>query len=160
VSEGRPAFRAKCDRVVARSAHPPKAYRLRRPRSRKVPPGTDLWGSGGASDIPPNGKNKVLMIEDDWPVFADDEVRFLGQTIALAVGPDRTMLRKLAGEVTVRYREGEPAYTIDDALALKGGPVHGGDNAFVDYGFEKGSWNEAEKNSTRIVEEVFETGFQ
>ena len=111
-------------------------------------------------DIPAGGKNTILMIIDDWPVFADDEVRFLGQTIALVVGPDRTRLRRIADEVSVVYEEAAGAFSIDDALALKGGPLFGDDNVFVDYSFEKGSWEEAEKTGTRVIEEEFSTGYQ
>ena len=113
-----------------------------------------------ASDIPRKGKNSVLMITDDWPVFAEDEVRFLGQTIALVVGQDRTVLRELAGAVVVEYGKAVAAYTVDDSLNLRGGAIHGEDNAFADYSFEKGSWKKAEETSARIITEEFETGFQ
>ncbi len=113
-----------------------------------------------ARDIPAGGRNTILMIADDWPVFADREIRFLGQTIALLVGPDRTCLRRIAPTVSVEYEETEAAYSIQDSLVLKGGPIHGGDNLFADYSFEKGSWENAKRASSRIVEEEFSTGYQ
>ena len=113
-----------------------------------------------SSDIPEGGRNTILMITDDWPVFADDEVTFLGQTIALVVGPDRTRLRAIASKVSVEYDEVTPAFSINDSLALRGGPIHGDDNVFVDYSFEKGSWEEAKEASDRVIEEEFSTGYQ
>ncbi len=113
-----------------------------------------------AGDIPPEGVNGILVINDDWPVFARDEVRFKGQTIALLVGPDRGVLSSLAAAVRVEYEEREPAYTIQDSLDLKGGPVHGTDNLFADYRFQKGDPDAAFKAAALIVEEEFTTGFQ
>ena len=111
-------------------------------------------------DIPEGGKNTILMIDDDWPVFARDEVRFVGQTLGLIVGPDRTTLSRLVEEVAVEYEEATPAYTIEDSLSLRGGALQGEDNVFVEYLLEKGDWAGAEKAAARIVEEEFSTGFQ
>ncbi len=113
-----------------------------------------------ARDIPPGGVNGIRVIKDDWPVFAADEVRFKGQTIALLVGPDRGTLASLAAAVRVEYEEREPAYTIQDSLALSGGPIHGRDNLFADYRFEKGDPDAAFKRASLIVEEELCTGFQ
>lgn len=113
-----------------------------------------------SKDIPKEGTNGILMIDDDWPVFAHDEVRFLGQTVALIVGPDRQVLDRLVSGVSIACEEAAPAYTIEESLDLAGGPIHGKDNAFVDYRIEKGSWDDARKNADRIVEEEFRTGFQ
>ena len=33
-----------------------------------------------AGDIPEGGRNRIEMIKDDWPVFADREVRFIGES--------------------------------------------------------------------------------
>ena len=34
-------------------------------------------------------KNGLHMIREDWPVFADREVRYLGQIVYLVVGPEK-----------------------------------------------------------------------
>ncbi len=111
-------------------------------------------------DIPPGGRNAILMIKDDWPVFADREVRFRGQTIALVVGPDRGVLADLCGRVIVTYEDGEPAFTMEESLALKGGAIHGTGNLFADYTVTNGDPDRAMRAAATIVEEVFETGFQ
>lgn len=111
-------------------------------------------------DIPSGGRNAILMIKDDWPVFADNEARFKGQTLALVVGPDRGVLEAIAERTVVEYRETTPAYTIEDSLGLAGGPIHGKDNLFAEYRLRKGDPDAAFSRAAEIVEEEFETGFQ
>jgi CO/xanthine dehydrogenase Mo-binding subunit len=113
-----------------------------------------------AKDIPPRGLNAILMIKDDWPVFADTEVRFKGQTVSLIAGPDRDVLNALVRQVRIDYEELLPAFTIDEALALKGGAIHGKDNLFADYSVTRGDPDAAFAKAARIVEEELVTGFQ
>jgi CO/xanthine dehydrogenase Mo-binding subunit len=111
-------------------------------------------------DIPARGANRILMIKDDWPVFAETEVRFRGQTIALIVGPDRGVLRDLTARVSVRYDEQTPAFTIEESLACADGPLHGADNLFADYRAEQGDPAGAFARADHVVEEEFRTGWQ
>ncbi len=90
------------------------------------------------TDIPDSGVNKILMIKDDWPVFADGQVRYIGEVIALVVGPDRQKILEILDGIKVSYEDLEPVFTIEEALALKGGPLHGTDNLYADYHLEKG----------------------
>jgi CO/xanthine dehydrogenase Mo-binding subunit len=141
-----------------------RMVRSTRPRARilsvRYPALPDGYTFVDARHIPPAGKNAILMIGDDWPVFADREVRFRGQTIALAVGPDRGVLAALAGAVEVSYEELPPVFTIDESLALKGGAIHGTDNLFFDYGLRKGDPDAAFAAAAEILEETFSTGWQ
>jgi CO/xanthine dehydrogenase Mo-binding subunit len=111
-------------------------------------------------DIPSRGVNRILMIKDDWPVFAETEARFRGQTIALIVGPDRGLLRDLTARVRVRYDEQTPAFTIEESLARAGGPLHGTDNLFADYRIQQGDPDAAFARADHVVEEEFRTGWQ
>ncbi len=111
-------------------------------------------------DIPAHGKNNIQMIKDDWHVFADGEVRYIGETIALVIGPDKEMVLKLLSEIKVSYKEKEPAYTIEEGLACKGGPLFGEDNIYGEYHLVKGNPEEAFKNAVKVVEGTYRTGFQ
>jgi CO/xanthine dehydrogenase Mo-binding subunit len=111
-------------------------------------------------DIPAGGRNRILMIRDDWPVFAHDEVRFRGQTVALIVGPDRAALRELASRVVIRHEPAVPAYSIEESMALAGGPIHGPDNLFADITETSGDPDAAFAAAHHVVEEVFRTGWQ
>ncbi len=113
-----------------------------------------------AKDVPQGGKNRIEMIKDDWPVFSDREVRFYGETIGLVAGPEVERVIALRDAVKVEYEAIEPALNIDEALALKGGPIHGSDNCYVDYHLEKGDPDTAFEGAARIIEEEMRTGYQ
>ena len=140
------SIRSTCARADIKAVHYPQ-----------MPPGYSVVDS---RDIPPRGRNAILMIKDDWPVFADKDVRFKGQTIALIVGPDRDQLSTLVSKVTVDYEKREPAFSIEQSLELRGGPIHGTDNLFADYKVEQGDPDSAFARAASIVEEEFHTGFQ
>jgi CO/xanthine dehydrogenase Mo-binding subunit len=131
--------------------------RVRSIRYPDLPPG---FTAVDARDIPACGANRILMIKDDWPVFAESEVRFRGQTVALLVGPDRAVLASLAARTVVEYAETKPVLSIDDSLALVGGPLHGTNNLFADYTVVKGDPDAAFARATEVVEEQFSTGAQ
>ena len=114
-----------------------------------------------AKDIPEGGKNELWMIAKDWRCFADGDVRYVGETIGLLVGPDRNMLDYLASNVRISYTEQEPAVTIDDALALKGGPIVGEDNVLCSLFCEKGEKMQGIMDrADSVFTETIETGFQ
>lgn len=113
-----------------------------------------------AKDIPENGKNNIHMIKEDWHVFADGEVRFVGESIALVVGPEKEKVLDILNRIKISYEDKEPAYTIEEGLACKGGPIHGKDNLFGEYNLIKGDPDTAFKNAARIVEGTYRTGFQ
>ncbi|MCQ2397816.1 MAG: xanthine dehydrogenase family protein molybdopterin-binding subunit [Sphaerochaetaceae bacterium] len=112
-------------------------------------------------DIPEGGHNYLHMIATDWKCFAEDEVRYVGETIGLLVGPDRTVLADLIDRVSVDYEEQIPAVTIDEGLACKGGAFVNGNNIHCHLKIETGeNADEVFKRCAKIVEETVETGFQ
>ncbi len=114
-----------------------------------------------AKDIPETGKNELWMIQKDWRCFADGDVRYVGETIGLLVGKDRNILKYLLENVRIDYEENIPAITIDDAIAVKGGPIVGEDNIMCSLYCEKGRpMEEVFKEADSIFEETLETGFQ
>ena len=113
-----------------------------------------------ASDIPAGGKNSIHMIKDDWRVFAENEVRYKGETIALLVGPDKETLLDLLSRVRVTYEDREPATTIEEGLACKGGPIVGTDNLYGEYHLTKGDPEAAFRRAARVIEGTYRTGFQ
>ena len=109
-------------------------------------------------DVP--GENVVAMIENDWPAFVDREVNYLGEIISLVVGPDREEIVRIHDSIEVEYEELEPAFSLEEASALKGGPIHGKDNLFADYFISKGTPDEAFRKAARIIEDTCDTGLQ
>ena len=111
-------------------------------------------------DVPSGANNVVNIINSDWPAFADGEVNYYGQTIGLIVGPDKNKLFELLNKIEIVYEEKESAFTIDEGLKCKGGPIYGDNNLFVDYNFEKGNPTKAFNEAYRVIEEEYETPFQ
>ncbi len=114
-----------------------------------------------AEDIPEGGHNYLHMIATDWRCFADKDVRFVGDCIGLLVGPDKTELENLFEQINVEYEEQEPAVSIDEGLACKGGAFVNDNNIHCHLKLEVGkNVDEVFKDCAKIVEETIETGFQ
>lgn len=113
-----------------------------------------------SKDIPEGGHNYLHMIATDWRCFAEDEVRYTGETIGLLVGPDKTLLEDLLEQVHIDYEEQECAVTIDEGLSCKGGAFVNDNNLHCHLKLEVGNPDEAFAKADKIVEETLETGFQ
>ncbi len=111
-------------------------------------------------DIPKGGKNYLHMIATDWKCFAEHDVRYTGETIALLCGPDKKILEDLYKQVEIEYEELEPAVTIDEGLNCKGGAFVNDNNIHCHLKLQVGDVDSAFKKADRIVTETIETGFQ
>ncbi len=92
------------------------------------------------------GENYVKMIFKDWPVFAVDEVNYIGEPIMLVVGPDRSKIDEIIDQVIITYEESTPTF--------------GFNNPVVHKQFQKGDYETAFNSAKHIVTETFETGYQ
>ena len=116
-----------------------------------------------AKDIPEGGKNELWMIMKDWRCFAEGDVRFVGDCLGVFVGKSRQVLKSLVANTRVEYEEETPAVTIDDAVAVKGGPIltDKGNDIHCQLYCEKGRpMDEVFAEADDIIEETIETGFQ
>jgi CO/xanthine dehydrogenase Mo-binding subunit len=112
-------------------------------------------------DIPPQGRNELAMIEKDWKCFAEHEVRYVGETVGLLVGPDRNLLADLLEQIEIDYEEIEPAITIEEGLACKGGPIVKDDNILCELTTKTGEpIDSVFAKADRVFEETYRTGFQ
>ncbi|MFQ5525817.1 MAG: xanthine dehydrogenase family protein molybdopterin-binding subunit [Thermoanaerobaculia bacterium] len=68
-----------------------------------------------AADLP--GPNSVRLIEDDWPVLADSEVRHVGEPVVLVAARSRVEARLAAESVQVDYQPLEPLLDFEDPAA-------------------------------------------
>lgn len=120
-----------------------------------LPPG--YW-TVGATDVP--GTNRVHMIGDDQPFFAEDRVNYIGEPILLLVGPEPEVLARLLAGIEVRYEELDPILTL--AEAERGGkePLYGSDNRFADYHLSKGDPEEAFRRAARVDSGEYSSGYQ
>ena len=112
----------------------------------------------GAQDVP--GENLVRMIQDDWPVFASGEVRYIGQILFLVVGPEKEIILRLRDAIRVEYETIPPVLTLAEAEEVKGGPVHGQDNVFTDYLINHAWKEDLFRKAYQVVDSTYRTGYQ
>jgi CO/xanthine dehydrogenase Mo-binding subunit len=67
-----------------------------------------------ARDIP--GRNLIPVVQTDWPVLADEFVRFVGEPVALVAAETRKAAAEAVGAIAVEYEPLTPLLEIDEAL--------------------------------------------
>ncbi|MCR5332888.1 MAG: xanthine dehydrogenase family protein molybdopterin-binding subunit [Bacilli bacterium] len=92
------------------------------------------------------GENVVNIIFSDWPVFAEKKVNFIGEPIALIVGPNKGELDRLVNEVKIEYKEETPVFDFTES--------------YIHKAFTKGDIASAKKKAVKVIEEEFSTGYQ
>ena len=90
-------------------------------------------------------ENVCNIIASDWPVFADKEVNYIGETIGLIVGPDKGTCLDLAAQVKGEYEDLEPVFDMR--------------NSYVHKEFTKGNVAKFKK-AKKVYSESFYTGYQ
>lgn len=98
-------------------------------------------------DVP--GINKVKMIKNDQPIFSDKEVNYIGEPILLVVGPDIEEVINILSDIKVDYEEKKAILDIRDSKTI-----------FAKYEYTKGHIDKVFENTTKVIEEEFETGYQ
>ncbi|HNX16548.1 MAG TPA: xanthine dehydrogenase family protein molybdopterin-binding subunit [Bacilli bacterium] len=91
-------------------------------------------------------ENVVSIIFSDWPVFADKQVNYYGETIGLIIGPSKEVALDLAKKVAITYQEETPVFEMTNSVIHK----H----------FAKGDLAKAKKEADFTYTETFRTGLQ
>jgi len=116
-----------------------------------------------SGDVP--GDNVVPVIEDDQPALASEQVRYVGEPIALVAANERKIAEQALEAVKVEYEETE-AVTDPLEAAEKGSPqvaqdeVNEEGNVFETLVLEKGDIDGALKSAPVVVENEYRTGHQ
>lgn len=97
-----------------------------------------------ASHLP--HKNVVKMIADDWRIFADTEVNYIGEPILIVIGHDHQMIDHVISQIEVIYEPLEPIFNQSHVV--------------IEKSYRKGNAKLAFAEADRIIEERFETGYQ
>lgn len=95
------------------------------------------------------GKNKVHIVLDDTPVFAEDTVEYIGDPILMVVGENLKEVERILNEIIVVYEELEPILDIQKS-----------DTIFFNYNYEKGDIQKTLKEADNVFIETFQTGHQ
>ena len=102
------------------------------------------------NDIP--GINRMRTVVSDHPIFAEDEVNYIGQPILLVVGADREIINKIISEIKIEYKEKTAILSIKEAMNNKA--------IFTEYNYSKGDTEQAFSKSKMIIEDEYQTGYQ
>ncbi len=132
--------------ATIRSPHPHARIRSMKWNAEAAPEGSVCVT---AEDIP--GANGVQLLDDTWPILAEDSVQHMDQAVALVAAPTRMAARAARDALTVDYEPLDPVLTWDKALA--GEPL----NTLT---LENGNLDQGFAEADHIVEAVYETGHQ
>lgn len=110
------------------------------------------------SDIP--GQNRVKIVINDQPFFAEDRVNYIGEPILLVVGPEKQILLEIMAQIRVDYQDIPPILTMEDAETPDFQPIFEDKKYFADYQITKGNQEAGFAQGKFIFEEEFTTGYQ
>lgn len=82
--------------------------------------------------------NEVKMIDCDMPVFADKEVNYIGEPIALIVGKNKEVILEILENTEVIYKELPSIYSIEESKANNIQITNKINNEFVSHKFSTG----------------------
>jgi CO/xanthine dehydrogenase Mo-binding subunit len=112
-----------------------------------------------ARDIP--GPNLIGILPPfDQPLLASGEVRYEGESLALAVAGSREAARRGAAAVRARIEPWEPILTVEQALDPQARKIHPGGNLTYSKKLEKGDVQKGFAGAEVVVENTYETSFQ
>ncbi len=92
------------------------------------------------------GENVTNIIFSDWPVFAEERVNYIGEAIAIIVGPNKGELERLINETKIEYEEEEPVFELKDS--------------YIHKAFTKGDIEETRKKATKVIKEEYSSSYQ
>ncbi len=102
-----------------------------------------------ARDLP--GPNGVLLLNDDWPILADSEVRHVGEAVALVAAASRIDARRALAAVEVEYTPLSPVLDLSEADQ---------ENPLAAIELEHGDVERALGAADLVVEGEYRTGHQ
>ena len=143
------------DLSVAGTLHA-RTFRSARARAKiislRIPDMPEGYTVVDRSDVP--GSNRVKIIADDQPFFAEGTVNYIGEPVLLVAGPDREVIDRILSRVEARYEDLEPILTIEDAEG------RGREGCFARYEIEKGDPETAFAEAAEVFEGEYSTGLQ
>ena len=118
---------------------------------------TGFCGVFFAEDVP--GENQVGVILKDQPLFADQIVRFIGDSIGIAVGETEIAAKQISQKVNIEYEKLNPYFSINESKSAKSNFIHNS-NIACEHQSIKGDIYKGFSASKYIVEADFKTPVQ
>lgn len=100
------------------------------------------------------GENRIGVVLDDQPLFADKVVRYEADCVAVVGAESIDAAETAAGLVEVRYEDLEPITTTDRAEDASAVSIHDGGNLAVRHAVTKGDVDRGERDSSVVVDET------
>lgn len=139
-----------------------KTLRSKVPRAKilsiKIPPLPEGYFVVDHHDIP--AKNIIPVVFEDQPIFAFDEVNYIGEPILLVVGPKKDVIVEIINRIIVEYQTISPILNIEDAESGNAPFIFKDQPYFVHYEYSKGNLEESVKRAKRVITDEFKTGYQ
>jgi CO/xanthine dehydrogenase Mo-binding subunit len=139
-----------------------KTFRSSLPRAKiraiKVPLLPEGYFVVDHRDVP--AQNVVPVVFEDQPIFAFDEVNYIGQPILLVIGPNKRIIQEILSKIEVEYEPITPIFSIEEAESCKAPYIFKEQPHFVDYEYYKGDFDEAVRRAKRVISDEFRTGYQ
>jgi CO/xanthine dehydrogenase Mo-binding subunit len=95
------------------------------------------------------GENRVHIVLDDTPVYAENTVEYIGDPILMVVGPELDEVKRILNEIVVVYEEQIPVLDMRKSNTV-----------FFNYNYAKGDIDRTLKEADRVFVETFQTGYQ
>jgi len=131
-----------------------KTLRSEKPRAKilsiKLPEIPEGYFIVDKNDVP--GANRMRTVVSDHPLFAEDDVQYIGQPILLVVGPERETIYSILSKIEIEYQEQDALYTLEGAEKSS--------SVFTDYHYTKENPKQAFETAHRIIDDTFSTGYQ
>ncbi len=118
---------------------------------------SNICGTYFADDVP--GENQIGVILKDQPLFAAKIVRFIGDSIGIAVAENESAAKQIAEKVKIEYVEFDPYFSIDESKSAASNFIHN-NNIACEHKSIKGNIDKGFADSKYIVEANFKTPLQ
>lgn len=139
-----------------------KTLRSNRPRAMikalEIPPLPEGYFTVDYRDVP--GENRVKMLLNDQPFFAEKVVNYIGEPILLVAGPEKETILQLLAAIRVDYEDIPPVLTMEDAENSDLPPIYGDTNYFAQYTIAHGDTVASFQNAKWVLEDEYRTGYQ
>ncbi len=126
-------------------------------KSVSVPPLPEGYCIVDRNDVP--GLNRVKMLVNDQPFFAEEQVNYIGEPILLVVGPGMEKIEEIVSDIKAEYEDIEPVLTLEESEE-NGVLIYGKDNRIAAYELMKGDPEGAFLSAGETLEGEYETGLQ
>ena len=111
-----------------------------------------------AKDIP--GENFIPLIKEDWIFLAEDEVRYIGEPIAVVVVEDKYILDDVLSKIDVEYEDLPAVFDPEESLKPNAPKINPISNLISHHKIRTGDTNKGFSEADVIIESVYQTGYQ